>query len=85
MLAISRPAINPYFGAVSTLLDLLLAAVVAAYAQGLQGTEPEAVWVTTMRLDVVGNRRCCHEALLQAHAAQRMRLQLPLGALLPAA
>ena len=64
MLPVSRPSINTYFGAVSTLLDLLLRAVVAPNAKGLQGTIPEGVHVTTMRIDVIGNRRCYHHALL---------------------
>ena len=42
------------------------------------------MYVTTMRLDVVSNTGCYDKALLQVHRAQWMRLQLPLGTLLPA-
>jgi len=72
---ISRISICSDSRVIPTSLDQFLRAVVTAFAQALQTTEPKLIPVTTVRLNVISDgRRHWRAVALQAHFAQWMRV-----------
>lgn len=51
-------------------LNALLRSIVASLTKRLHLTSPEEIEVTTMRLDMIDDRRCDHEASRLAHLTQ---------------
>jgi hypothetical protein len=59
------------------------AAIMARLAQALQLSKEELIRVSTMRLDMIGDRRWHHLAATEAELAQRVVTQLMLAQALP--
>src|SRR6185369_150636 len=85
VLGVCRPPVCPDVGPEAPRFLILLAALMAVTAQGLQRTQPELIPVATVRLDVVGDHRRHHMALVQTMLAQGVHLHLHPGAGLPSA
>ena len=66
MLGIGRPPIDTYVRAETPVFSVLLAALVTVPAQGLQGTKPEEIPLSTMRLDVIGDHRSDDQTFFEA-------------------
>jgi hypothetical protein len=83
MQRVDRPAVEATIGRVAVDLHEALSAIVAKLAQALQLPEEELIRVSTMRLDMVRDRRWHHLAATEAEPAKRMVTQLMLAQALP--
>jgi len=83
MRRIHGPTIGPEVDLVPMQLGLLLAAIVAGCAQGLERPQEEGFPVAPMGLQVVGDGGRGEGLACQAEGAQRLGCELALGPLAP--
>jgi hypothetical protein len=67
---IDWPAIGPYCATEATALDLLLLAVMASRAKGLELTEPEFLFIAAMWNDMVSTHCWCDYTMTEAPSTQ---------------
>jgi hypothetical protein len=83
MQRIKWPAVQTNVRRVAVDLHEALSAVVAWLAQALQLPEEKLILISTMRLDMIRNRRRHHVAAAEAEPAKGMVTQLMLAQALP--
>src|SRR5215475_2237653 len=76
MVRVNGPSVDADLRIVAAKLRTLLSGVVVQLAQRLQRIEEEFFVITSMRLDVVGDRRELGAAFLQTHDAERLGAKL---------
>lgn len=70
MRRVERVAVEVRHAIEPAALDALLRTIVASLTQRLDITIPKEIEVTTMRLDMIDDRCCDHEASRLAHLTQ---------------